>query len=30
MILAAKGYKIIELDEGYNGWVAAGKKTVKK
>lgn len=25
-ILVKNGYKVIELDSGYNGWVAAGKK----
>ena len=28
-ILVGHGYKVIELDPGYNGWVAAGKKVVK-
>ena len=28
-ILVRKGYKVVELDDGYNGWVAAGKKVVK-
>lgn len=28
-ILARKGYKVIELDTGYNGWVSAGKPVVK-
>jgi len=28
-ILSKCGYTVIELDSGYNGWVAAGKKVVK-
>ncbi|MDO4497300.1 MAG: rhodanese-like domain-containing protein, partial [Bacteroidales bacterium] len=28
-ILVKNGFKVIELDPGYNGWVAAGKKAVK-
>lgn len=28
-ILAKHGYKVIELDAGYNGWIAAGKPVVK-
>lgn len=29
-ILAKHGYKIIELDPGYNGWVSAGKPVTKQ
>lgn len=25
-ILVKNGYRVIELDTGYNGWIAAGKK----
>lgn len=28
-ILARNGYKVIELDLGFNGWVGSGKKVVK-
>lgn len=28
-ILVHNGYKVVELDNGYQGWVAAGKKVVK-
>ena len=28
-ILVKRGYKVIELDQGYNGWVESGKKVVK-
>lgn len=28
-ILVKNGYKVIELDAGYNGWTAAGKKVVR-
>ncbi len=28
-ILVHNGYKVVELDNGYLGWVAAGKKVVK-
>lgn len=28
-ILSRRGYKVIELDAGYNGWVEAGKPVVK-
>lgn len=28
-ILVKDGFRVIELDSGYNGWVAAGKKVVK-
>jgi rhodanese-related sulfurtransferase len=27
-ILVSKGYRVVELDAGFNAWVAAGKKTV--
>ena len=28
-ILVKRGYKVIELDQGYNGWVESGKKVLK-
>lgn len=28
-ILVKSGYKVIELDQGYNGWVESGKKVVR-
>ncbi len=28
-ILVKSGYKVIELDQGYNGWVESGKKVLK-
>lgn len=28
-ILSSRGYKVVELDTGYNGWVNAGKTVVK-
>lgn len=28
-ILVKNGYKVIELDTGYNGWIGAGKTVVK-
>ena len=28
-ILTEKGYEVVELRNGFNGWVAAGKKTAK-
>ncbi len=28
-ILVKRGYKVIELDQGYNGWVESGKKVVR-
>lgn len=28
-ILVKNGFKVIELDSGYTGWVSAGKKVVK-
>lgn len=28
-ILVKNGYKVIELDAGYNGWIGAGKPVVK-
>lgn len=28
-ILVKRGYKVIELDQGYNGWVESGKKVFK-
>ncbi len=28
-ILAAKGYKVKELDSGITGWISAGKETVR-
>jgi len=29
-ILTKNGYQVIELDSGFNGWLAAGKEIVKK
>lgn len=29
-ILVSKGYRVVELDAGFNAWMAAGKKTVAK
>lgn len=28
-ILVKSGYKVIELEQGYNGWVESGKKVLK-
>ena len=28
-VLAGNGYCVIELNKGYNGWVEAGRKTIK-
>lgn len=28
-ILVKRGYKVIELDQGYNGWGESGKKVLK-
>lgn len=28
-VLVKHGYKVVELDAGYNGWIRAGKKTVR-
>lgn len=28
-ILVKRGYKVIELEQGYNGWVESGKKVLK-
>lgn len=28
-ILVKSGYRVIELDQGYNGWVESGKKVVR-
>lgn len=29
-ILSSKGYEVVELGSGFNGWVSAGKKVARK